>query len=61
MSGTEEDTGVDELGPVDYMVVEFPLGAQNFNGEMAAELMRRSGCSTLAVNTFGPGAPVAGA
>ena len=36
MGGTE-DTGVDELGPVDYMVVEFPPGAQNFNGEMAKD------------------------
>ena len=29
---------LDELGPVDYLVVEFPPGAANFNGEMAAEL-----------------------
>lgn len=27
-----------ELGPIDYMVVEFPAGKQNFNGEMAKEL-----------------------
>jgi hypothetical protein len=27
-----------EFGPVDYMVVEFPAGQSNFNGEMAAEL-----------------------
>jgi hypothetical protein len=35
-------TGVplDELGPVDYVVVEFPAGASNFTGEMAAELRR---------------------
>lgn len=31
---------VDELGPVDYLVVEFPEGTQNFTGEMAAELAR---------------------
>jgi hypothetical protein len=48
MSGTE-DTGVDELGPVDYMVVEFPPGAQNFNGEMAAELVRLSNAGTIRV------------
>jgi hypothetical protein len=29
---------VDELGPVDYLVVEFPAGRSNFTGEMAAEL-----------------------
>jgi hypothetical protein len=29
---------IDELGPVDYVVVEFPPGADNFSGEMAAEL-----------------------
>lgn len=30
---------VDDLGPVDYLVVEFPAGQANFNGEMAAELL----------------------
>jgi uncharacterized protein DUF6325 len=34
------DTSLDELGPVDYIVVEFPAGTSNFNGEMAAELAR---------------------
>ncbi len=34
MSATE----IDELGPVDYLVVEFPAGHSNFTGEMAAEL-----------------------
>ena len=29
---------VDELGPVDYLVVEFPAGKSNFTGEMASEL-----------------------
>jgi len=29
---------IDELGPVDYVVVEFPAGHQNFTGEMAQEL-----------------------
>jgi hypothetical protein len=32
-------TSLDELGPVDYVVVEFPAGASNFTGEMAAELV----------------------
>jgi hypothetical protein len=32
------DTDVDELGPVDYVVVEFPAEKADFSGEMAAEL-----------------------
>jgi hypothetical protein len=32
------DTLIDELGPVDYLVVEFPAGVSNFSGEMAAQL-----------------------
>jgi len=44
-----EDAEVDELGPVDYLVVEFPPGAQNFNGEMAAELVRLSDAGTIRV------------
>jgi hypothetical protein len=31
---------LDELGSVDYLVVEFPPGAANFTGEMAAEIAR---------------------
>jgi Family of unknown function (DUF6325) len=34
------ERSLDELGPVDYLVVEFPAGAQNFTGEGAAELVR---------------------
>ena len=33
------DESIDELGPVDYLVVEFPAGASNFTGEMATELL----------------------
>jgi hypothetical protein len=32
------DSDVDELGPVDYLVVEFPADKANFSGEMASEL-----------------------
>ena len=32
-------TEIDELGPVDYLVVEFPADKSNFSGEMAAELV----------------------
>ena len=34
------DRSLDELGPVDYLIVEFPVGAQNFTGEGATELLR---------------------
>jgi hypothetical protein len=34
------ERSLDELGPVDYVVVEFQAGAQNFTGEGAAELLR---------------------
>lgn len=32
------EVSLDGLGPVDYVVVEFPAGASNFTGEMASEL-----------------------
>jgi Family of unknown function (DUF6325) len=35
----EERASLDQLGPVDYVVVEFPAGASNFTGEMAKELV----------------------
>jgi hypothetical protein len=31
---------IDELGPVDFLIVEFPPGGQHFTGEGAAELVR---------------------
>jgi Family of unknown function (DUF6325) len=31
---------LDELGPIDYLVVEFPAGASNFTGEMVSELRK---------------------
>jgi len=34
------DVAIDELGPVDYLVVEFPPGESRFTGEMATELAR---------------------
>lgn len=43
------DTPLDELGPVDYLVVEFPAGASNFTGEMATELVKLSDAGTIRV------------
>ncbi len=34
------DRSIDELGPVDYVVVEFPAGQQNFSGEAAEQLLQ---------------------
>ena len=34
------ERSLDELGPVDYVVVEFPAGQQNFTGAAAEELLR---------------------
>jgi Family of unknown function (DUF6325) len=34
------ERSLDELGPVDYLVVEFPAGQQNFTGEGVNELLR---------------------
>jgi hypothetical protein len=34
------ERSLDELGPVDYLIVEFPAGAQNFTGEGADELLK---------------------
>ena len=34
------DRSLDELGPVDYLIVEFPAGHQNFTGKGADELIK---------------------
>jgi len=38
-SNDMDDTALDTLGPIDYVVVEFPAGESSFTGEMAAELV----------------------
>jgi Family of unknown function (DUF6325) len=43
------DRSLDELGPVDYIVVEFPAGASNFTGEMAKELLALIDAGTIRV------------
>jgi Family of unknown function (DUF6325) len=43
------DVSLDELGPVDYVVVEFPAGHSNFTGEMAAELLALVNAGTIRV------------
>lgn len=43
------DADIDELGPVDFLVLEFPAGRANFRGEMrpnsSSWRAARSGCS----------------
>jgi hypothetical protein len=43
------DTPLDELGPVDYVIVEFPKGQANFTGEMAEELIKLVEAGTIRV------------
>ena len=45
----EQNTDLDTLGPVDYIVVEFPAGASNFTGEMADELIALVEAGTIRV------------
>jgi hypothetical protein len=43
------DQSLDELGPVDYVVVEFPAGATNFTGEIVTELLALVESGTIRV------------
>jgi hypothetical protein len=40
---------LDELGPVDFVIVEFPVGKANFTGEMAEALMALVDAGTIRV------------
>jgi len=42
-----ENRDLDSLGPVDYIVVEFPAGASNFTGEMTEELIKLVDAGTI--------------
>jgi len=44
-----EERSLDELGPVDYLIVEFPAGTQNFTGEGAEELLRLHDAGTIRI------------
>jgi hypothetical protein len=43
------DTPLDELGPVDYVIVEFPAGTSHFTGEMADELIKLVDAGTIRI------------
>ena len=40
---------IDELGPVDFLLVEFPAGSSHFTGEMASELAALVDAGTIRV------------
>ena len=42
-----EATPLDQLGPVDFVVVEFPAGESSFTGEMAKELLALVDAGTI--------------
>ena len=44
-----QNTDLDTLGPVDYVIVEFPAGASNFTGEMADALLALVDSGTIRV------------
>ena len=44
-----QDTRLDELGPVDFFVIEFPADKANFTGEMAEELTKLVDSGTIRV------------
>ena len=43
------DINIDEIGPVDYLVVRFPAEKANFSGEMASELKALIDSNTIRV------------
>ena len=43
------ERNLDELGPVDFLVVEFPKNTANFTGEMADELVKLVDAGTIRV------------
>jgi Family of unknown function (DUF6325) len=49
IEAVQPNTDFDSLGPVDYIVVEFPAGASNFTGEMATELIALVDAGTIRV------------
>ena len=45
----ETPADIDEMGPVDYLVVEFPAGHSSFTGEMSEELIRLADEGTIRI------------
>lgn len=45
----EAERSLDTLGPVDFLIIEFPAGQQNFTGEIAEELVKLVDAGTIRV------------
>ena len=45
----DQHTDLDALGPIDYIVVEFPAGASSFTGEMSEALLSLVDAGTIRV------------
>ena len=45
----DQHTYLDSLGPIDYIVVEFPAGASSFTGEMSEALLSLVDAGTIRV------------
>lgn len=43
------DTPLDELGPVDYVIIDFPAETAHFTGEMADELIKLVNAGTIRI------------
>lgn len=43
------DESLDELGPIDFVIVEFPVGEANFTGEVVEELLKLIDAGTIRV------------
>lgn len=43
------ERSIEELGPVDYLIVEFPAGHQNFTGESVTELVKLHDAGTIRI------------
>ena len=43
------NASLDELGPVDFLIVEFPAGQQNFTGEGIDELLKLHDSGTIRI------------
>ncbi|KRC62333.1 hypothetical protein ASE14_00320 [Agromyces sp. Root81] len=41
------ESSLDELGPVDFVIIEFPAGQSSFSGEIAEELVRLVDAGTI--------------
>jgi hypothetical protein len=49
MTDTSTNTALDQLGPVDFVIIEFPADTANFTGEMATALLELVDSGTIRV------------